>query len=138
MSLSPDIFRPFFSPNNQNQSDFSSAVQKRGSSRMLKKEADKRLHSREHALADDLSQKMGEPKRFAAYLGIAKLYRESDLRGLSRYVLEKENLPSEARGKYFFAALRGLSKVRGVTFKKKQKKKKKPQKIKKGTAKPPN
>ena len=66
------------------------------------------LHSREHVLADDLMHMMGEPKRFAAYLGIAKRFRESDLRRLARKVREKADLPLEARGKYFFAALRGL------------------------------
>lgn len=83
----------------------------------MRLEPDKKLHSREHVLADDLSQMMREPKRFAAYLGIAKLYHESDLRALARRVLEKENLPIEARGKYFFAALRGLQKKSGVKFK---------------------
>ena len=62
---------------------------------------DKHLHSKEHVLADDLSTMMVEPKRFAAYLGIAKLYYESDLRALARRVLEKADLPHEARGKYF-------------------------------------
>lgn len=70
---------------------------------------DKKLHSREHLLADDLATMMGEPKKFAAYLGIAKRYYESDLRALARRVREKEDLPSEARGKYFFAALRSLT-----------------------------
>lgn len=67
---------------------------------------DKKLHSREHLLADDLSRMLGEEKRFASYLGIAKRYYESDLRALARRVLEKQDLPQEARGKYFFAALR--------------------------------
>lgn len=69
---------------------------------------DKKLHSREHLLAEDLSRMMGEPKKFPAYLGIAILYDGSDLRALARYVLEKQDLPPDARGKYFFAALRGL------------------------------
>lgn len=80
----------------------------------------KKLHSREHLLADDLTTMMGEPKRFAAYLGIAKRYHESDLRALARRVREKEDLPSEARGKYFFAALRGMKPVPGVKTKKKK------------------
>ncbi len=67
------------------------------------------LHSAAHVLADDLAHLMGEPKRFAAYLGIARRYYESDLRGLARRVREKEDLPMDARGKYFFAALRGLA-----------------------------
>lgn len=67
---------------------------------------DKKLHSREHLLADDLSKMLGEEKRFAAYLGIAKRYYESDLRALARRVREKRDLPLDARGKYFFAALR--------------------------------
>lgn len=78
---------------------------------------DKHLHSKEHLLADDLSKVMAEPKKFAAYLGIAKLYYESDLRALARRILEKEDLPPETRGKYFFAALRGLNKKPGVKFK---------------------
>lgn len=86
---------------------------------------DKKLHSREHLLADDLSRMLGEPKLFAKYLGIAELYYESDLRALARRVLEKENLPIEARGKYFFAALRGLSKKPGAKLKRLRKKSKK-------------
>ena len=86
---------------------------------------DKHLHSKEHVFADDLSTMFSEPKRFAAYLGIAKLYYESDLRALARRVLEKTDLPVEARGKYFFAAVKGLEKRPGVTFKRKPRKKKK-------------
>ena len=86
---------------------------------------DKKLHSRVHLLADDLSQAMAEPKRFGAYLGIAKHYYESDLRALARRVREKEDLPSHARGKYFFAALRGLIRIPGL---KKKKRKTRPKK----------
>ena len=71
---------------------------------------DTKLHSREHLLADDLSRALGESKRFPAYLGIALRHYERDLRALLRYVLEKNDLPTEARGKYFFAALRRLPK----------------------------
>ncbi len=71
---------------------------------------DKHLHSREHMLADDLSQMMLEPKRFGAYLGIAKMYHESDLRALAKRVLGKPDLEPGNRGKYFFGALRGLAK----------------------------
>lgn len=78
---------------------------------------DKHLYSREHVLADDLSKMMSEPKKFAAYLGIAKLYYESDLRALARYVLEKPDLPLDARGKYFFGALKGLTKIPGAKLK---------------------
>lgn len=91
----------------------------------MKFEPDKKLHSREHVLADDLSQMMRESKRFAAYLGIARLYYESDLRALAKRVLEKQDLPVEARGKYFFAALRGLIKNPKVGFISKKKKTKK-------------
>lgn len=91
----------------------------------MRLERNKYLHSKEHLLADDLSRATLEPKKFAAYLGIAKLYYESDLRRLMRYVLEKENLPPEARGKYFFAALKGLSKKKGVKFKRKKRVKRK-------------
>lgn len=91
---------------------------------------DKKLHSREHLLADDLSRMMQEPKRFAAYLGIAKLYYEHDLRALARRVLEKEDLPAEARGKYFFAALKGLAKKPGVKLKHARRRRKKSNKKK--------
>ncbi len=69
---------------------------------------DKKLHSREHVLAEDLSQMMREPKRFAMYLGIAQHYEESDLRALAKYVLQKKELPPENRGKYFMGSLKGL------------------------------
>lgn len=91
----------------------------------MKLERDKYLHSKEHVLADDLSQVMGEQKKFAAYLGIAKLYYESDLRALAKYVSEKKDLPAEARGKYFFGALRGLPRKPRATFRRRKKKKKK-------------
>ena len=70
----------------------------------------KKLHSREHLSADDLSNAMAEPKRFAAYLGIAKLYCEEDLRTLAKRVLTKKDLPLESRGKYFFVSLKDLPK----------------------------
>lgn len=84
----------------------------------MKLTPDKHLHSKEHLLADDLSRQMLEPKHFAAYLGIAKLYYESDLRALAKYVLQKVDLPPEARGKYFFAAVSGLPKKPGAKLKK--------------------
>ncbi len=84
---------------------------------------DKKLHSREHLLADDLVSMMAEPKRFAAYLGIAKRYYESDLRALARRVMEKADLPTDARGKYFFASLRGIPQIPRPTKRKRRKKK---------------
>lgn len=76
----------------------------------IKLKVNKKLHSKEHLLADDISQMMLEPKNFAAYLGIARLYSESDLRALAKRVIAKRDLPAAARGKYFFAALKGLEK----------------------------
>ena len=81
------------------------------------------LHSAAHLLADDLSKEMLETERFGAYLGIARRYHESDLRALARRVCEKENLPADARGKYFFAALRGLAPTPAARKKKRKKKK---------------
>lgn len=77
---------------------------------IIRPKANKRLHSKEHLLAEDLSHLMCEPKKFAAYLGITQLYREDDLRTLARRVIEKNDLPLAARGKYFFASLKGLIK----------------------------
>lgn len=71
---------------------------------------DKHLHSREHVLADDLSQMLLEPKKFASYLGVAKMYHESDLRALAKRVVQKPDLDPKNRGKYFFGALKGLAK----------------------------
>lgn len=71
---------------------------------------DTHLHSREHLLADDLSHMMLEPKHFPTYLGIARNYHESDLRALAKRVLAKRDLDPRNRGKYFFAALKGLEK----------------------------
>jgi len=85
---------------------------------ILRRIPNKYLHSKEHVLADDLSRMMKEQKRFAAYLGIAMLYRESDLRALARRVLEKEDLPAANRGKYFFAAVSGMAKKPGSRLKK--------------------
>lgn len=76
----------------------------------MKLEPDKHLHSREHVLADDLSRQMAEPKRFAAYLGIARMYYESDLRALAKRVVSKSDLDVKNRGRYFFGALRALPK----------------------------
>lgn len=81
---------------------------------------DKKLHSRQHVLAEDLSRMLAEPKRFAAYLGIALRYDETDLRALARYTVEKKDLPVEARGKYFFASLKGLVKKSSVRKPKKK------------------
>lgn len=85
---------------------------------------DKHLHSREHVLAEDLSQMLCEPKRFAAYLGIAQMYDESDLRGLAKYISQKKELPPETRGKYFFGALRNMRKKTATVQKKEIQKKK--------------
>lgn len=71
---------------------------------------DKHLHSREHLLADDLSRLMLEPKKFAAYLGVAKMYYEPDLRALAKQVAAKPDLDPRNRGRYFFGALRRLQK----------------------------
>lgn len=93
------------------------------------------LHSAAHLLADDLSKEMMETDRFGAYLGIARRYHESDLRALARRVREKDDLPADARGKYFFAALRSLAPTRAARKKKKAGKKKKKYIIKKRHAK---
>lgn len=89
---------------------------------IIKRPINKRLYSKEHLLADDMSRLMAEPKKFAAYLGIAQLYYESDLRALAKRVLEKKDLPLESRGKYFFAALKGLTKKPNAKYRNRIKK----------------
>ncbi len=83
---------------------------------ILRSKAKSRLHSKEHLLAEDLSRAMAEPEKFAAYLGIAQLYYESDLRALVKRVLEKRDLPLESRGRYFFASLKGLIKKSNADY----------------------
>lgn len=46
------------------------------------------LHSPAHLLADELSQKFGEPKRFGFYLKMAELYEHNFLRRIAGTVLE--------------------------------------------------
>ena len=91
----------------------------------------KHLHSKEHLLAEDLSRMMLEPKKFAAYLGLARFYHESDLRALAGRVAAKEDLPPEARGKYFFAAVKGLFKKKRAKLKNKHRRKKTKKRLKK-------
>lgn len=120
--MASEINKPAISNTDDNDGNDLATMLKR-SGKILQRKQNLHLHSKEHVLADDLSQMMLEPKRFAAYLGIAELYKEADLRALARYVIEKSDLPASARGKYFFAALRGLRKR--VRIKRKPAKKKK-------------
>ena len=46
------------------------------------------LHSENHLLADDLSKKLNEPKRFGFYLKIAEKYNHGFLRRIAGEVLE--------------------------------------------------
>ena len=48
------------------------------------------LHSADHVLADELSTKFGEPKRFGFYLRIAKKYNHNSLRRIAGNVLESK------------------------------------------------
>jgi len=47
------------------------------------------LHSKDHVLADELSSKLGEPKRFGLYLRMAKKYNHDFLRRIAAGILEK-------------------------------------------------
>lgn len=67
--------------------------------------ASSKLHYREHVLADDLSRQMSEPKRFAAYLGLAMRYPENILRRFASEVMETYRLDQTGKtnpGKLFF------------------------------------
>ena len=46
------------------------------------------LHSKNHVLADELSSKFGEPKRFGFYLKMAIKYNHELLRGIAGRVME--------------------------------------------------
>lgn len=65
----------------------------------------KKLHRREHVLADDLSRQLNEPKRFAAYLGLAMRYPENILRRFASEVMESYHRDQNGKtnpGKLFF------------------------------------
>ncbi len=115
--MPPDKSHPLAGSSNPSKKSGISATEVWQRYRKVAKERGKHLHSREHLLADDLSRALLEPKRFAAYLGIAKLYHESDLRALAKYILQKADLPPDARGKYFFAAVKNLHKRPGAKLK---------------------
>lgn len=58
--------------------------------RKAKKE--QHLHSRNHVLADELSQRFGEPKRFGFYLRMATKYNHDFLRRIAGEVAEKDTV----------------------------------------------
>lgn len=65
----------------------------------------KKLHRREHVLADDLSRQMNEPKLFAKYLGLAMRYPEDVLRRMASEVMDSYNSDRTGKmhpGKLFF------------------------------------
>jgi hypothetical protein len=49
---------------------------------------EKHLHSEAHVLADELSSRFGEPKRFGLYLRLAKQYNHGFLRRVASEVFE--------------------------------------------------
>ena len=53
-----------------------------------KPEKSKFLHSENHVLAEELSQKLGEPKRFGFYLKLAEKHHHGFLRRIAGKVLE--------------------------------------------------
>jgi len=54
------------------------------------KDRSRYLHSPNHLLADELSQKLNEPGRFGFYLRMAIKYNHSYLRGIASKVLESK------------------------------------------------
>ena len=74
-----------------------------------------KLHSKQHVLADDLSKMLGEPKKFAAYLGLAMKYPESVLRRIAAEVMEDYHKDTEGklhRGKLFFYKVGQLKEIK--------------------------
>ena len=57
------------------------------------------LHSPNHLLADELSQKLNDPKHFGFYLKMTTLYDHNMLRKLAGDILENKNV--ETPGKLF-------------------------------------
>lgn len=55
------------------------------------------LHSPNHLLADELSQKLNDKKHFAFYLKMAVLYNHDYLRNLAGQILENKNAQTPGR-----------------------------------------
>ena len=55
------------------------------------------LHSPNHLLADELSQKLNDRKHFAFYLKMAVLYNHDFLRGLAGQIMESKTAKTPGR-----------------------------------------
>lgn len=55
------------------------------------------LHSANHLLADELSQKLNDRKHFAFYLKMAVLYNHDFLRGLAGQITESKTVKTPGR-----------------------------------------
>jgi hypothetical protein len=55
------------------------------------------LHSPDHLLADELSQKLRDPKHFGLYLKMATLHDHDFLRKLASEVLESKDVKSPGK-----------------------------------------
>ncbi len=55
------------------------------------------LHSPDHLLADELSQKLHDPKHFGFYLKIATLHDHNFLRNLAGQILENPNVKTPGK-----------------------------------------
>jgi hypothetical protein len=58
---------------------------------------DRYLHSANHVLADELSQKLRDPRHFGFYLKMAITHDHAFLRKLAAEVLENKNVKSPAK-----------------------------------------
>lgn len=56
--------------------------------RTIKRKKDQHLHSPDHVLADELSQRLGDQKHFGMYLKMATKYDHGFLRRIAGEVLE--------------------------------------------------
>ena len=65
-----------------------------------KQKPDSHLHSPSHVLADELSRKFGEPKRFGFYLKMATTHNHSFLRRIAAEVTEGKS-PAKKPGALF-------------------------------------
>lgn len=65
--------------------------------RLKKIKRNTHLHSDNHLVADELSQKLKDKKHFAFYLKMAVLYNHDWLRSLAARVLEQKNVTTPGR-----------------------------------------
>ena len=87
-----------FSPNQTGYNIVMESIGSLTNKRPLKRpDKNRYLHSSAHLLADELSQKLNDPKHFGFYLKMALTYPPDYLRKLASEVLEQQNVKTPGK-----------------------------------------